>query len=111
MKQDETFLSGRDGTQIYFRVWRPEGPARGALVIAHGFKAHGGLYGESAEHFAKHGLSVYAIDHRGHGNSGGERYEARDIAEFVDDLGQLVDLAKAREPASRCSCSDTARAA
>jgi acylglycerol lipase len=98
MKKDETFVSKQDGTKIFFRSFRPQGPARATLVIAHGFKAHSGLYTWPGEQFAKSGLAVYVIDHRGHGNSGGERYEAHNISEFVEDLDQLVELAKSREP-------------
>lgn len=96
--KDESFVSKKDGTKISVRNWRPQGAARAVLVISHGFKAHGGLYAWPAEQFAKAGVSVYAIDHRGHGNSGGERYEVENIMDFVNDLDQLVDLTKAREP-------------
>lgn len=96
--KDESFVSEQDGTKIFVRNWRPPGPARAVLVISHGFKAHGGLYAWPAEQFAKAGVSVYAIDHRGHGNSGGDRYEAGNVMEFVKDLDQLVDLTKGREP-------------
>ena len=96
--KDETFTSNTDGTKIFVRSWRPSGPARALLVISHGFKAHGGLYAWSAEQFIKHGVAVYAIDHRGHGNSGGDRYEATHIDQFIADLDQLVDLAQGRDP-------------
>jgi alpha-beta hydrolase superfamily lysophospholipase len=96
--KDETFDSKVDGTKIYVRSWKPTGPARAVLVISHGFKAHGGLYTWAAEQLSASGLAVYAIDHRGHGNSGGERYEATHIDEFIADLDHLVDLAKARDP-------------
>ena len=97
--KDETFASKVDGTKIYVRCWKPAAPTRGVIVISHGFKAHGGLYGWAAEQLVAHGLRVYAIDHRGHGNSGGDRYEAANVAEFIADLDQLVDLAKSRDPA------------
>jgi len=96
--KDETFSSKTDGTKIFVRSWRPSGPARALLVISHGFKAHGGLYAWSAEQFIQHGIAVYAIDHRGHGNSGGDRYEATHIDQFIADLDQLVDLAQSRDP-------------
>lgn len=94
----QTFVSKKDGTKIFVRSWRPQGPARALLVISHGFKAHGGLYAWAAEQLAATGLSVYAIDHRGHGESGGDRYEAQNIAEFVADIDQLVELAKSQDP-------------
>ncbi|MET0287059.1 MAG: lysophospholipase [Polyangiales bacterium] len=96
--KEQSFVSKVDQTKIAFRSWRPAGPARAVLVISHGFKAHGGLYAWAAEQFAKAGLAVHAIDHRGHGNSGGERYEATHVDEFVADLDQLVDLVRAQDP-------------
>ncbi|HEY6880759.1 MAG TPA: lysophospholipase [Polyangiales bacterium] len=96
--KDLSFASHVDDTKIYVYSWRPQGPARAVLVISHGFKAHGGLYGWAGEQFVNSGLAVYAIDHRGHGNSGGDRYEATHVDEFVADLDQLVELAKARDP-------------
>jgi acylglycerol lipase len=96
--KDETFVSKVDGIKIFVRHWQPTGTARGVLVISHGFKAHGGLYAPAAEQFASSGLSVYALDHRGHGNSGGDRYEAENISEFTADLDQLVDIVQSREP-------------
>ena len=96
--KDEAFVSKTDNTKIFVRIWRPHGPARAVLVIAHGFKAHGGLYGWAAQQLAKRGISVYALDHRGHGNSGGERYQVSNMSEFVADIDQLVELAKKREP-------------
>lgn len=96
--KDETFVSKVDGTKIFVRTFRPTGPARAALVISHGFKAHGGLYTWTAEQFVKSGLAVYVIDHRGHGNSGGDRYEVKNVSEFIEDLDQLIDTVKKREP-------------
>ncbi len=96
--REEAFDSLTDSTKIFVRSWRPQGPARGLLVIAHGFKAYGGLYGWTAEQLASRGISVYALDHRGHGNSGGERYTVGNISEYIADIDQLVELAKRREP-------------
>ncbi len=96
--KDESFVSVVDGTKIFVRSWRPQGAARGLLVISHGFKAYGGLYTWFAEQAAKAGLVVYAHDHRGHGNSGGDRYESNDVNQFVTDLDSVVDLAKGRDP-------------
>ncbi|HEX5658340.1 MAG TPA: alpha/beta hydrolase [Polyangiales bacterium] len=96
--KDESFVSTVDGTKIFVRSWRPSGTPRALVVISHGFKAYGGLYTWTAEQLAKAGFVVYAHDHRGHGESGGDRYEATDIQHFVTDLDHVVDLAKSRDP-------------
>jgi acylglycerol lipase len=96
--QTDTFASNVDGTPIFFRIFRPDSAPRAVVAISHGFKAHGGLYAWAAEQFVKNGIAAYAIDHRGHGQSGGDRYEAGDVAEFVTDLDQFIDVIRQREP-------------
>jgi acylglycerol lipase len=96
--QTDTFASNVDRTPIFFRSFRPDAPPRAVVAISHGFKAHGGLYAWAAEQFVKNGIAAYAIDHRGHGKSGGDRYEAGDVAEFLTDLDQFIDLIRQREP-------------
>lgn len=100
--QTDTFTSKLDQTPIFFRASRPGAAPRAVVAISHGFKAHGGLYAWAAEELVKHGIAAYAVDHRGHGKSGGERYEAGDVAEFLSDLDQFIDLIRAREPGIPC---------
>jgi alpha-beta hydrolase superfamily lysophospholipase len=94
---EETF-AGKGGLSLFARIWRPTAKPRGVVVIAHGFKSHSGLYGWVAEQLVQRGLAVYALDHRGHGKSEGERYYVDKFADYVDDLGRFVALAKQREP-------------
>ena len=44
------------------------------IVISHGLNAHSGHYEWAARQFTSKGLAVYALDHRGRGLSGGERF-------------------------------------
>jgi alpha-beta hydrolase superfamily lysophospholipase len=93
---EETFV-GTGTLNIFVRSWRPEGKARGVVVINHGFKAHSGLYGWVAEQLVKNGLAVYALDMRGHGKSDGERLFVESFGDYAEDLAKLVTLAKQRE--------------
>jgi alpha-beta hydrolase superfamily lysophospholipase len=86
------------GGNLFIRSWRPDQPARGVVVIVHGFNSHSGYYPWAAEQFRSNGLAVYALDLRGRGNSDGERYYIENIAEYIGDVHALVKLAKAREP-------------
>lgn len=95
MKEDS--FAGRGGTRIFFRSWQPPA-SRAVVVICHGVNAHGGQYVWAAEQLQAAGFAVYAIDLRGRGRSEGERFYVDDIADYVDDLGTLIDLAKSREP-------------
>jgi acylglycerol lipase len=85
------------GIRIFVRSWRPETGASGVVVIVPGFNSHSGYYGWSAEHLVARGLSVYAVDLRGRGQSDGERFYVEKFADYVDDVSAVVRLAKSRE--------------
>src|SRR5258706_12104646 len=91
-------VEGVSGLKIFFRSWRPDGEARGAIVIVPGFNSHSGYYGWVAEQFVASGLAVYAVDLRGRGKSDGERFYVEAFADYVSDVHALVTLAKSREP-------------
>ncbi|MEW6370261.1 MAG: lysophospholipase [Pseudomonadota bacterium] len=94
----EETLIGKDGNQIFFRCWRPDGPASALVVICHGVNSHSGQYEWTARQLVENGFVVYALDLRGRGLSSGERFYVEDIEEYVGDLATLIDLAKTREP-------------
>jgi alpha-beta hydrolase superfamily lysophospholipase len=94
---EETFV-GTGALNVFVRSWRPEGKARGVVVMNHGFKSHSGLYGWVAEQLVQNGLAAYALDMRGHGKSDGERLYVESFGDYADDLAKLVQLAKEREP-------------
>jgi alpha-beta hydrolase superfamily lysophospholipase len=60
--------------------------------------AHSGLYEWAAQQFTSNGLAVYALDHRGRGNSGGERFFVKKFADWTADLATFIDIVKTREP-------------
>ncbi len=95
--REEKFL-GVGGLNIFFRSWSASGPARGVVVICHGFNSHSGHYLWAAEQLRAAGLAVYALDLRGRGKSDGERYYVQNLEDYDSDLAKLVALAKAREP-------------
>jgi acylglycerol lipase len=94
----EETVTGTGGLNIFVRSWRPNGAARGIVVICHGFNAHSGQYQSVGEQFAAVGLAVYALDLRGRGRSDGERFYVDKFADYVSDVATVIALAKAREP-------------
>jgi alpha-beta hydrolase superfamily lysophospholipase len=100
----EQWLDGTGGLRIFTRHWRPPGGAgpKAALVICHGVNSHGGQYLRAAEAFAAAGFAVTALDLRGRGRSEGERFHVEDVADYVSDLSQAIELAKSRDPALPC---------
>jgi alpha-beta hydrolase superfamily lysophospholipase len=99
-KYDHGTFTSADDTDIYYLSWTPT-PARGLLVVAHGLGEHGGRYRHVVDAVAPLGLAVWALDHRGHGRSGGRRGHLMAFSEFIVDLRAFVDLAKTREPGKK----------
>ena len=98
LRTGEERLESVGGLKIFVRWWRPEGAARGVVVIVHGFNSHSGEYGWAAEQFATDGLAVYAGDLRGRGKSDGERFFVNSLSEWISDVATVMTLAKSREP-------------
>ncbi|HEY7286188.1 MAG TPA: lysophospholipase [Vicinamibacterales bacterium] len=94
---EERFESS-DSLKIFYRSWRPTASPRGVAVLVHGFNSHSGYYTWVAEQLLGIGLSVFAIDLRGRGQSDGERFYVRGFSEYVSDVASLVSIAKSREP-------------
>ncbi|MDZ4268350.1 MAG: alpha/beta hydrolase [Mycobacterium sp.] len=94
----EHSFDGIGGVRIVYDVWTPDPPARGVVVIAHGYAEHARRYDHVVARFAEAGLISYALDHRGHGRSGGKRVYLRDISEYTGDFHTLVGIAAADHP-------------
>jgi alpha-beta hydrolase superfamily lysophospholipase len=84
--------------RLYYRSWRPETPPRAQVVLSHGFAEHSGRYHHVAEALVDTGLSVWAPDHRGHGQSEGTRADIESVWEAADDLNRFVDVVRDRAP-------------
>lgn len=62
--------------------------------MIHGLGEHGGRYRHVAEWFAPKGVTIYAMDLRGHGNSGGPRGDAPSLRALLDDADAVVTHAR-----------------
>lgn len=78
-------LRAADGVPLHYRSW-PAPAERAVLLVSHGLGEHGGRYAALAEDLVEHGITSYAIDHRGHGRSGGPRGHVAHFGEFVRDF-------------------------
>jgi len=97
-RHEEGRFEGVGGLEIYWQAWLPEGTPRAIVTIAHGGAEHSGRYAWTAGQLTARGYAVYAIDHRGHGRSGGPRAYVDRIDNAVTDLHALCDLARDRHP-------------
>lgn len=82
-------FTGEGGLRIHWRAWLPEAEMRSALLLAHGYAEHSGRYEALGKRFAERGFGVWALDHRGHGRSKGQRGHVNRFAEYVSDLHAL----------------------
>jgi alpha-beta hydrolase superfamily lysophospholipase len=98
-----TLRSEVDGTELRGWSWPAErGEARANVVVAHGAGEHARRYDEFADALARRDLAVWALDHRGHGESArpdtlGDFGEAG-WEGLVADLNQLTSHACDRHP-------------
>jgi alpha-beta hydrolase superfamily lysophospholipase len=99
---DETRrLSSPTGASLAFHHAPAAEPARGILLISHGLAEHSRRYGAFAAAMAQHGFAVYALDHRGHGETTAPdapsgRFAGRHGVRLVlDDIKAMRDMAVA----------------
>ncbi len=98
MQHQESTFKGSEGLALYYQAWLPDTPAIGVLVIVHGHGEHSGRYPHVVDHLVPQGFAVYALDHRGHGRSPGQRGYVNNMADFRGDVAALVQLAAAAQP-------------
>jgi alpha-beta hydrolase superfamily lysophospholipase len=91
-----TIINDREKT-IFYQSWRPEGEPRAIILIAHGYGEHSSRYQEAASFFVEKGITVYAVDHEGHGQSEGVRADIKQIEDYVYDLRKIVGLIREQE--------------
>jgi alpha-beta hydrolase superfamily lysophospholipase len=71
---------------------------RATVVLAHGGSEHSARYAHVAAGLNARGYSLWALDHRGHGRSGGPRVLIDNFDDLVGDLDTLVGMAAGELP-------------
>ena len=83
----------RDGLIQLRRRWPAAGPARAAVYVLHGVSEHSGRYEHVGAALAGRGFEVVAVDHRGHGRSGGRRGHVDRWSQYLDDVeDQMAEI-------------------
>jgi acylglycerol lipase len=98
VRHRELQLPGCHDIALFAQAWLPERDPRAVVVIAHGLAEHGGRYPEVAARLVASDYAVYAMDHRGHGRSGGPRANIDRFAYLVSDLGTFAGRAQREHP-------------
>lgn len=98
----------RDGTQLPYRVWRPQGPMNApmnapvkALVLAlHGFDDSRDGWAIPAAALSKAGIEVIAPDQPGFGATA-DRGQWAGTAAYLDDARQMIAQLQQRHPGTK----------
>lgn len=91
-------LTRPDGVTLFFRYWKQPDPQAPVLVLLHGLGAHSGWFIDMASALNERGLTVYAVDHRGFGRSGGPRGHVVRNTVFIDDIQAFLEEVARRQP-------------
>jgi len=101
MSPTEGSFDGKGGVEIRWRAWIPDAAPKAAVVISHGGGEHSGRYEHVAAALNDAGYGVWALDHRGHGRSGGGRMRFASVAPLAADLQTMVAIAAEAVPAPK----------
>lgn len=91
------FIESFDGTNLFYKKEEAKNK-KAAIVIVHGLAEHQGRYDYLADKLHESGISTYRFDHRGHGQSEGERGFYKDYNDMIDDVNVIVDIAIKENP-------------
>ena len=92
-------FEARDGTRLAFRAYAAEGTAKGSVVLVHGSSARGSSMHVLARALAAAGYAAYALDMRGHGESG-TKGQIDYIGQLDDDIEDFVRALQPARPAT-----------
>ena len=87
-------FTASDGDTLFLRKWIPDSiePKKKdiAVLIFHGFTAYSGPYNMAGMPISKGGFTVFGLDYRGHGLSGGNRGDSPGKDQWIGDLANAV---------------------
>ena len=96
IKTATDILKTPDGCTIFLRSWVTDSPD--VLLILHGLGAHSGWFIDMGNKLAARGMTVYAMDHRGFGRSGGLSGHIDNYHIYVEDINFIVTTIRKRHP-------------
>ncbi|HEX2907737.1 MAG TPA: alpha/beta hydrolase [Phototrophicaceae bacterium] len=90
-----------DGFNIHTEAWLPESDPKAIVLFSHGIAEHMGRYPHVAAYLVEHGYAFYGLDHRGHGQSDGQRAYFDRFEAVVDDLKTYFDCVRTAHPGKK----------
>lgn len=91
-EKTSTFQSS-DKYKIFYRILLAK-EEKARMVISHGVGEHSGRYANVWEHLLPEGISLWILDHRGHGKSEGIRGHVASFDNYINDVHSLVQIAR-----------------
>jgi non-heme chloroperoxidase len=83
-----SFITTKDGTQIYYKDWGPnDGPV---VTFSHGWPLSADAWESQMFHLASHGFRCIGHDRRGHGRSS-QPWDGNHMDQYADDLAELFE--------------------
>ncbi len=89
-------LTTEDACKLFLRSWKTDSSQ--ALLILHGLGGHSGWYIDMGNVLSSRGITVYAMEHRGFGRSGGLPGHIDDYHTYVEDIRFVVAEIRRRHP-------------
>jgi alpha-beta hydrolase superfamily lysophospholipase len=86
-----------DGAVLPLRVWKPEGAPSAAILALHGFNDYSKAFEAPAKAWTARGISVYAYDQRGFGETAYRGMWAGE-GRMIEDLRIAASLLRAASP-------------
>ena len=90
------YFTASDGLRIFYRIHRSAHQVS-RIAIVHGIGEHSGRYGNVVDTLLPKGISIWALDLRGHGKSEGKRGHMRSFDEYLSDVLSLIHTMKEKK--------------
>src|SRR5215469_13604371 len=89
-------LATEDACKLFLRSWKTDSSQ--VLLILHGLGGHSGWYIDMGNVLSSRGISVYTMEHRGFGRSGGLPGHIDDYHTYVEDINFVVTSIRKNHP-------------
>ncbi|MEZ4640271.1 MAG: alpha/beta hydrolase [Caldilineaceae bacterium] len=85
--------------EIFYRKYTPPvADVKASVVVVHGLGEHSGRYTNLFDVLLAANYAVFAADHQGFGQSGGQRGHVAHFADYLPDVQHMVEMARAERP-------------
>jgi len=95
-EEESGYFNASDGLRIFYRIHR-SAPEVSRIAIVHGIGEHSRHYGNVVDTLLPKGISIWALDLRGHGKSEGKRGHIRSFDEYISDVLSVIDIMKEKK--------------